>query len=87
MLASEHPGIARVYPNGTTHVVTIPGTAFKAFLGDFYMLPQNGKPAKVDKFLKDLSRTTVGMVGRRKVYAQPVITELPSISQELSNVA
>lgn len=62
----------------STHKVTIPGVKFVAHVNGI---------ERAEKLAKQLARTTVGMVGRHKVYAQPVITELPTIAKEISNVA
>jgi hypothetical protein len=70
----EHDGR---YHYGVTHVVTIPGTSYKAFLGDAYMLPQAKKagvqPPRVEALLKSLARTTVKGIGKRRVKAQPLL--------------
>jgi hypothetical protein len=66
--------VNRLEPHsGVTHAVTIPGTTYRAFFDEFYMLPQNGKPARIDALLKALARTTVKGVGKRRVKAQPLL--------------
>ena len=68
-----HP-VDKLEPHGrVTHAVTVPGTRYLAFLDEFYMEPQNGKPAKVDALLKGLARTTVKGIGKRRTKAQPVL--------------
>lgn len=77
MSASEHPGLPRFYSRGPTHVITIPGTSFRCWLGDEYMLPQHLrsgiKPPRVEALMKALARTTVKGVGKRRVKAQPLL--------------
>lgn len=75
MIASEHPGIYQ--RRGPTHVITIPGTTYRCWLDDAYMLPQSTrsgiKPPRVEALLKALARTTVKGAGKRRVKAQPLL--------------
>lgn len=50
-----------------THKITIPGTRFQAWV--------IGEEA-AEKLAGKLAKTSTGVVGRRKIKAQPVITEL-----------
>ena len=65
------------YRSSITHVITIPGTSYRCWLGDAYMLPQNKhagiQPPRVEALLKSLARTTVKGIGKRRVKAQPVL--------------
>lgn len=75
---------------GSTHVVTIPGTKYLAFLGDDYMLPTVGKDGlgrapKVESLLKALARTTVGSSGRRRIKAAPMLQTLEEYSAAASD--
>jgi len=73
-----HP-VDKLEPHGrVTHAVVVPGIRYLAFFDEFYMLPQNGKPAKIDALLKGLARTTIKGIGKRRVKAQP---ELMTISE------
>lgn len=77
MIASQHPGLARYWSRDCTHVITIPGTSFKCYVGDAYMLPQSKRagiqPPRIDALLKSLCRTTVKGAGKRRVKAQPLL--------------
>lgn len=70
---------------GVTHAVIIRGTSFKCFLDDSYMQEHNGKPARVHKLLRDLSRTATGKVGRRTVKAVPELLTIAEFQQLNSN--
>ena len=50
-----------------THTLTIPNTSFIAFVSSH---------EAAEKLAFKLSKTTTGRVGKQKIYAQPVITEL-----------
>lgn len=66
---------------GSTHVITVPGTTYLAFLGDAYMLPTvGGRAPKVEQLLAALARTTVGSCGRRKIKAAPVLQTIAEYS-------
>lgn len=62
----------------STHRVTIPGTKFIAHVNGI---------ERAETLAKQLAKTTAYKVGSRKVKCQPVITELTTTVQELSNVA
>jgi hypothetical protein len=71
--ALGHPAAKLEPHSGVTHAVTIPGTCYKAFLDDSYMLPLNGKAPRVEALLKSLSRTTVKGIGKRRTKASPLL--------------
>jgi hypothetical protein len=77
---------------GTTHVVTVPGTGYLAFLGDAYMQPTldragRGRPARVEQLLAALARTTVSSQGRRRSKAVPMLQTITEFQASQSRQA
>ena len=81
---------------GTTHVVTIPGTTYRCFLQldeSGLMTPERPKTRyytptqiKVDALLKSLARTTIAGTGKRRIKVSPVlltIAEFQALNTEV----
>lgn len=68
-----HP-VPRLEPHSrVTHVVTVPGTTYRAFMDASYVEPVKGKPAKVEALLRALARTTIKGPGKRRQKVTPML--------------